>query len=175
MEKMVDHIPVLGPFCKLTEPAVYELAGLAGFDFAIIDLEHGPISYETAQKLVRTCELTGISPIIRVPKNEEHYISKALDIGAHGVEVPEINNREQAEKLATAARYYPEGMRGQCRFVRAAEYSRMAKKDYYQFANKNTVVIAHLEGMEGINNLDEFWRLRGSTSSLSGLMTSRNP
>lgn len=161
MEKMVKHLPVLGPFCKLTEPAIYELAGLAGFDFAIIDMEHGPISYETAQNLVRTCELAGISPIIRVSKNEAHYISRALDIGAHGVEVPEINNKEQAERLASAARYYPEGMRGQCRFVRAAEYSRMEKKEYYQFANKNTVVIAHLEGMEGIHNLDEILEVKG--------------
>jgi len=161
MEKMLNHTPVLGPFCKLTEPAIYELAGLANFDFVIIDMEHGPISYETAQNIVRTCELAGISPIIRVPKNEEQYILRALDIGAHGVEVPEINNKEQAEKLAAAARYYPEGMRGLCRFVRAAEYSRMVKKDYYQFANKNTFVIAHLEGTEGMNNLDEILEVKG--------------
>jgi 4-hydroxy-2-oxoheptanedioate aldolase len=161
MEKMLNHTPVLGPFCKITDPAIFEIAGLAGFDFAIIDMEHGPVSYETAQNLVRTCELTGISPIIRVPKNEDHYILRALDIGAHGVEVPEINSKEQAEKLALASRYYPKGMRGQCRFVRAAEYSRMAKKDYYQFANQNTIVIAHLEGVEGLNNLDEILEVEG--------------
>ena len=159
--KLLKDQPVLGPFCKMAEPAIYELIGLAGFDFAIIDLEHGPLSYETAQNLVRACELNGTSPIIRVPHNEEHYILRALDIGAHGVEVPEINTKEQAEKLAKAARYYPEGNRGLCCYVRAAEYSRMPKADYFSYANGNTLVIAHLEGREGLANLDEILEVEG--------------
>lgn len=152
---------VLGPFCKSIEPAIYEIAGLAGFDFVIIDLEHGPISYETAQNLIRTCELVGVSPIVRVPRNEEHYILRALDIGAHGVEVPEINTKEQAERLVEAARYYPEGKRGVCRYVRAAEYSRTTKAEYFKKANANTLVIAHLEGLEGLKNLDQILEVKG--------------
>ncbi len=160
-QKMAHKKWALGPFCKSTEPAIYEIAGLAGFDFAIIDMEHGPISYETAQNLIRTCELVGVSPIIRVPRNEEHYILRALDIGAHGVEVPEINTKEQAEKLAEAARYYPEGKRGVCRYVRAAEYSRSTKAEYFRQANANTIVIAHLEGLEGLKNLDQILEVKG--------------
>lgn len=160
-QKMEQGQWVLGPFCKTTESAIYEIAGLAGFDFAIIDMEHGPISYETAQNLIRVCELAGVSPIIRVPRNEEHYVLRALDIGAHGVEVPEINTKEQAEKLAEAARYYPEGKRGLCRFVRAAEYSHTPKAEYFQRANQNAMVIAHLEGMEGLKNLDEILEVKG--------------
>ncbi len=161
-QKIDQNQMVLGPFCKLTEPAIYELLGLAGFDFAIIDMEHGPISFETAQNLIRVCELNQVSPVVRVPKNEEHYILRALDIGAHAVEVPEINTREQAERLAEAARYYPEGKRGLCRFVRAAEYSRMSRgADYLRCANRNIVVIAHLEGIEGVGNLDEILEVEG--------------
>ena len=160
-QKMMRGGVVLGPFCKMTDPAVYEIAGLSGFDFAIIDMEHGPISYETAQNLVRTCELVGISPVVRVPKNEEHYILKALDIGAHGVEVPEINTKEQAERLAAAARYYPQGQRGVCRYVRAAEYSKTPRADYFPRANQNTTVIGHLEGIEGVNNLDQILEVPG--------------
>jgi 4-hydroxy-2-oxoheptanedioate aldolase len=152
---------VLGPFCKLSEPAIYELAGLAKFDFVIIDMEHGPLTYETAQNLIRTCELNGISPVIRVPANEEHLILRALDIGAHGVEVPEINTREDAEKLVNAARYYPQGSRGVCRFVRAAEYSRMPGAAYFATANQNVSVIAHLEGVKGIANLDQILEVEG--------------
>ncbi|MGE5604743.1 MAG: HpcH/HpaI aldolase family protein, partial [Bacteroidota bacterium] len=156
-----DGKVVLGPFCKLTEAAVYEIIGLAGFDFAIIDMEHGPISYETAQNLIRTCELVGISPVVRVPKNEEHYILKALDIGAHGIEAPEINSKEQAEKLVESSRYYPLGKRGVCRFVRAAEYSKTPKEKYFFQANENTVVIGHLEGREGLANLDAILEVQG--------------
>lgn len=161
LQKLGNEEVVLGPFCKLAEPAIYELAGLAGFDFAIIDLEHGPLTYETAQNAIRACELSGVSPVIRVPKNEEEYILRALDIGAHGVEVPEINTKEEAEKLAKACRYYPRGNRGVCRFVRAAEYSRMPKAEYFNFANENVAVIAQLEGIEGVNNLDAILEVEG--------------
>ncbi|NLW56146.1 MAG: aldolase [Firmicutes bacterium] len=161
LHKLRKREVVIGPFCKLAEPAIYELAGLAGFDFAIIDLEHGPLSFESAQNAIRACELARISPVIRVPKNEEHYILRALDIGAHGVQVPAINTKEQAEKLAQACRYYPQGNRGVCRFVRAAEYSRLPKTDYFQYANANVTVIAHLEGVEGINNLDAILAVEG--------------
>lgn len=160
-EKLNLNKNVFGPFCKLSDPAIYELAGLAKFDFAIIDMEHGPISYETAQNLIRTCELVGVSPVIRVPRNEEYYILRALDIGAHAVEVPEINNYEQAQKLADSARYYPNGQRGLCRYVRAAKYSQMPKDEYFRSANQNVMVIAHLEGIEGINNLDKILSVDG--------------
>lgn len=151
----------LGPFCKLTEATLYELVGLAGFDFAIIDMEHGPASYETALNLVRACELRGVSPIIRVPANEEHYILRALDIGAHGVEVPEINNADAAARLVAASRYHPEGCRGLCRFVRAASYSHQDKAEYLAQANKDILVIAHIEGREGLENLDAILAVRG--------------
>ncbi len=160
-EKLSQNKVVLGPFCKLTDPTIYELVGLAKFDFVIIDMEHGPISYETAQDLIRTCELVGVSPVVRVSKNEEHLILRALDIGAHGVEVPEINTREQAQKLSIAARYYPAGNRGVCRFVRAAEYSGMMKNEYFKFANQNVTTIAHLEGIKGVNNLDDILEVAG--------------
>lgn len=160
-EKMAQGKAVLGPFCKMTDAAVYEIAGLAGFDFAIIDMEHGPIGYETAQNLVRACELSGISPIIRVPANEPHVILRALDIGAHGVEVPEINCKADAQKLAEAARYYPKGNRGVCRFVRNADYSDLPKAAYFDQANERTLVIAHLEGKEGLENLDEIMEVDG--------------
>lgn len=161
LEKLLKREVVLGPFCKLSDPAIYELIGLAGFDYAIIDLEHGPLTYESAQNAIRACELVGISPVVRVPTNEEHYILRALDIGAHGIQVPEINTKEQAEKLAQACRYYPKGNRGVCRFVRAAQYSRMPKDEYFKFANENLTVIAHLEGVEGVNNLDDILEVEG--------------
>lgn len=159
--KLSEGRAVLGPFCKCGEGAIYELAGLAGFDFAIIDMEHGPLSYETAQNLVRACEAAEISPVIRVPQNEAQYISRALDLGAHGVQVPEINSGEEAARLAAAARYHPLGARGVCRFVRAAEYSRVSKERYFAQANAQVLVIAHLEGERGLKNLAEILQVPG--------------
>lgn len=160
-QKIADKGAVLGPFCKMIEPGGYEIMGLAGFDFAIIDMEHGPISFERAQDLVRACELVGVSPVVRIPRNEEHYIIRALDIGAHGVQVPEINTRIQAEALAKAARYYPRGERGLCRYVRAAGYSSVPSAEYIPGANESVTVIAHLEAGEGLENLDEILAVDG--------------
>ncbi len=152
---------VLGPFCKMSDPTVYELAGLAGFDFAIIDMEHGPLGFETAQQLVRTCEMAGISPVIRIPANRGEYVQRALDIGAHAVQVPEINTAADAQCLVDAAKFHPEGRRGVCRFVRAAQYTRLDKQEYFGLANRQQQVIAHIEGRTGFDNLDAILAVDG--------------
>ena len=151
----------VGPFLKITDPAIVEIAAYAGFDYVIIDSEHGPISMESAQNMIRAAGAAGITPIIRVLKNEPELILRALDIGAHGVQVPEVNTREQAEKLVEASRYYPQGSRGVCRFVRAAQYSKQPKDEYFRSANETVTVIAHLEGVEGISNLDAILEVEG--------------
>lgn len=152
---------VLGPFCKMSEPTVYELAGLAGFDFAIIDMEHGPLGFETAQQLVRTCELAGISPVIRIPANRGEYVQRALDIGAHAVQVPEINTPDDARSLVDAAKFHPAGRRGVCRFVRAARYTQLDKQEYFGLANRQQQVIVHIEGRTGFENLDAILAVEG--------------
>lgn len=118
-----DGKVVFGPFVKLTDPAVVEVLGYAGFNFVIIDGEHGPISIESAQNLLRAAESVNITPIIRVGSNDEILIQRALDIGAQGVQIPQINSKSDALKTIKSAKYSPEGERGVCRYVRAANYS----------------------------------------------------
>jgi len=160
-EKLDNGQPVIGSFSKITDPAVVEIMGLAGFDFAIIDMEHGPISVETAQNSIRAAELVGISPIIRVSENDPVSILRCLDIGAEGVEVPQIRNAKDAEITASSARFYPQGDRGVCRYVRAARYSSMDRKEYFKMANERTITIGHLEGVEAVKNLDEIMAVDG--------------
>ncbi|MBA7573024.1 5-keto-4-deoxy-D-glucarate aldolase [subsurface metagenome] len=146
---------VFGPFVKLIEPAVVEILGYSGFDFVIIDAEHGPISIESIQNLLRAAESVNTTAIIRVGNNDEILIQRALDIGAQGVQIPQINSKFDAAKAISSAKYSPEGKRGVCRFVRAANYSSMDKFEYFKVANEETLVIIHIEGSEGIDNLDE--------------------
>ncbi len=146
---------VIGPFMKLTDPAAVEIAGYAGFDFVIIDTEHGPLSIETAQNLIRAAEVAGITPIIRVTENNPTLILRALDIGAQGVEIPQINNKESAIRAIEATKFSPTGNRGVCRFVRAAGYSASDRYKYFEHSNRETISILHIEGIEGINNLEE--------------------
>jgi len=146
---------VFGPFMKFADPAAVEIVGFAGFDFVIIDAEHGPISMQNAQNMIRAAEIANITPVIRVANNDEALILRALDIGAQGIEIPQINSKLQAIKAVRSVKYAPQGERGVCRYVRAANYSSINKFKYFKSANKETMIIAHIEGVEGINNLGE--------------------
>ena len=105
--------------------------------------------------MIRAAEAAGITPIVRVDKNEETSILRVLDIGAHGVEIPQINCKGDAIRAVNSVKYSPQGFRGVCRYVRAANYSSMDKFQYFELANKETMIIAHIEGIKGIDNLDE--------------------
>jgi 4-hydroxy-2-oxoheptanedioate aldolase len=152
---------VFGPFMKFTDPAAVEIMGFAGFDFVIIDSEHGPISIQNVQNMIRAAESANITPIIRVSDNDEAIILRALDIGAQGIQIPQINSRSEAMRAVKSVKYSPQGERGVCRYVRAANYSSMDKVKYFKYANNETMIIAHIEGMEGINNLDEILSVPG--------------
>jgi len=145
---------VFGPFMKFTDPAAVEIMGFAGFDFVIIDAEHGPISMENAQNMIRAAESVNVTPIIRVGNNDESFILRALDIGAQGIEIPQINSKPDALRAVKSVKYSPQGERGVCRYVRAANYSSTDKFEYFKSANDETMIIAHIEGVEGINNFN---------------------
>ena len=160
-ENLKNKKSSIGPFSKSSDPSIIECIGLAGFDFVIIDLEHGPNSIETAQNLIRAAIIHNLTPIIRVGENKESIISKALDIGAQGVQVPQINSKEDAQQVVDSAKFSPLGRRGVCRYVRAADYSSKDKNEYFIDSNNKTLVIIHIEGEEGLENLDHILKIDG--------------
>ncbi|MCD6003896.1 hypothetical protein K7H08_03480 [Halomonas sp. IOP_6] len=143
----------MGIFSKTIDSAFVEAAGLSGLDFIILDTEHGPVSLDTLHHHVRASRLTSMSALIRVKGVDAHAIGSALDTGAAGVQVPNINTAAQAKAAVDAARFYPLGSRGVCRFVRAAQFGSQDKVDYFSEANRSIVVL-QVEGLEGVNNLD---------------------
>jgi len=143
---------LFGTFVQIPSPAVVELAGYAGFDFVIIDFEHGPLGIETATNMVRAANACGTSPVIRVAKNDPFLIGQALDIGAEGIMVPQITNYAAAMDAVRATRYGSEGIRGACPCVRAAKYSG-TDASYFTKANEDVVTILLLEGREAIDNI----------------------
>lgn len=152
---------LFGPFLNLCQPAVMEIAGIAGFDFAIIDTEHGEISADRAVDMVRAAKLAGISPVVRVYGNQPELISKALDIGAEAVQIPQVSSRTEAQAAVWAAKFSPEGCRGANRYVRAARYSAADKTAYFTKANRETAVIIQVEGKAGLDNLTEIITVPG--------------
>ncbi len=145
---------VIGFFSKTAEPAFIEAMGYAGGDFVIIDLEHGPNTIQTAQNLVRAAECSGIFPIIRVKEENNCVMGEALDIGALGIQVPQVCSKEDAENVRKHTKFSPLGERGVCRFVRAADYSAKDRFEYFKEANE-AVTVLQIEGKEGIENLSE--------------------
>ena len=153
-------IPTYGPFVQLNAPGICEILGHAGFDYCIIDLEHGVIDVDTAENMVRAANAAGIAPIVRVAFNRKELISQALNLGACGVHVPHISTVKEAEEAVWASKFFPLGGRGVCPFVRAARYS-ADKAIYYEKANTETMVILAIEGKEGIDNLREILQVKG--------------
>ncbi|MDR2886515.1 MAG: aldolase [Bacteroidales bacterium] len=159
-EKLLKGEPVYGPFMKTGDAAFVECAGHAGFDFCILDMEHGPVDFFNLQNLIRGAEAAGILPVVRTYDSSETAISKALDIGAKGVQVPQIQSAEEAREVIKAARYFPKGERGVCRFVRAANYSSTPRNEYFESANE-ALVILQVEGKQVVNHLDDILAVEG--------------
>ena len=147
-------------FSKSEDPAFVEAMGYAGLDFVIIDLEHGPNSIRSAQNLVRAAQLSGAFPIIRVKEGADHVMAEALDIGAGGIQVPQITCGVEAREVVKRTKFAPVGERGVCRFVRAAHYSAMDRYDYFKSANES-VIILQIEGQSGIDDLDAILDVEG--------------
>lgn len=80
---------LMGVFCKTTAPEFIEVIGHAGFDFCILDMEHGPVNLETLQTLIRAAEISGTLPIVRTHGNAAHDVAAPLDLGAAGIQVPQ--------------------------------------------------------------------------------------
>lgn len=159
-DKIANSEPVFGIFMKTGDPMFVEAAGIGGFDYVILDTEHGPVSIENQQNNIRAAEARGTVPIIRLPDCDENTIGKALDIGAYGIQVPQIKTAEEAEKVVKYSKFYPYGMRGVCRFVRAADYSNMDRYEYFE-STKDLLIILQLEGVQAIENLDEILEVQG--------------
>lgn len=145
---------VLGLFVNCSYPGFVEICGYAGFDFAIIDLEHGPLHPLVAENLCRAADCVGIAPLVRVGKNDSLHIQRALDIGSAGVQVPQIETKADAEACVRSAKYSPLGSRGLSFYTRAGVYT-AAGAQITDKLNEESLVVIHVEGIRGVENLNE--------------------
>ena len=150
----------LGPFMICTDPAMVESAGRAGYDFVLLDMEHGTTTFQTLPNLIRAANVTGVCPVVRVPRGSDIWIDQALDVGAGAVMIPQIDTAEQARAAVSAAKFSPVGTRGTCRFVRSAGFGDVPGSEYFSKA-QDTVVILQAEGKKAIENLDEILDVPG--------------
>ncbi len=145
---------VLGPFINCAYPALIEICGHAGFDFAIIDLEHGALHTLVAEDLCRAADCVGLAPVVRVRKNDAPQIQRALDIGSAGVQVPQIETKADAEAVVRGAKYSPLGARGLSFYTRAGVYSAAGTQITDQL-NEESLTVVHVEGKRGVDNVEQ--------------------
>lgn len=149
----------IGTFVTNPSPDLVEIIALGGFDFIVIDTEHGDLSIESTKNLVRAAEYRGMTPITRVTKNSTTDILRALDVGAHGVQIPQVNTVEDAKKAIQAAKYFPVGNRGLA-LARSADYGNVDAFQYFKSSNEETLISIHCENTIGYKNLDEILQLK---------------
>jgi 4-hydroxy-2-oxoheptanedioate aldolase len=167
-EKLAKGDVVLGVFVAVPSPDIVEMAGYMGFDFVLLDAEHGPMSVETAAHLMRAAECAGIVPIVNVPSLSRQTIARYLDIGALGIQVPQVNDRNEAEAIVDAVKYHPLGSRGMAR-PRAGHYGLVGSlQEYMTDANQETMVVASIENIEGVKHLPHILNTDGIDVFLIG-------
>jgi 2-keto-3-deoxy-L-rhamnonate aldolase RhmA len=156
---------LLGTMVTLASPASAEVLAALGFDWLFVDAEHGPLE---------TRELTGIlqavgdkaACIVRVPEDADVPLKKVLELGAHGIIVPQVNSAEQAANVVKWARYAPEGTRG-VGLARAHGYG-LRFREYLGAANRETAVIVQAEHVRAVENIDAIVRVPGVDAVLLG-------
>ncbi len=159
--KLAGGQVVFGAIISRYSPDLVELLGATGYDFVMIDCEHGPMSLDQVEHMVRAAEVFGITPIARVPDHADSTILRYLDRGLQGVIVPHINTGGEADAVARAARYHPEGHRG-VGGGRAHDYGvKVSREESTRWINSQTLVIPMVEDTEAVENLDEILAVPG--------------
>jgi 4-hydroxy-2-oxoheptanedioate aldolase len=142
-----------GTFINLGSPVSAEIAGRAGFDWLMLDYEHGPGSEETLLHQLHAVSGTGAATVVRLAANEAPRFKRVLDLGAGGVMVPYVNTAEEARAAVSAVRYPPHGTRGVSKFNRAAGFGQNFD-DYYAHSHERLVTMAQIETPESLTHLD---------------------
>lgn len=142
--------------CQLRSASlrIAEVIGFCGFDFIYIDTEHFTCDHETIENLVRTAQLSGVVPLVRLPDHDRGRIAQYLDVGVSGIILPHVDNADQATQAMDVGKYAPEGNRGFSGNARAADYGFVDRSRYTALANRNTLIIGMIESVAGLENLD---------------------
>jgi 2-dehydro-3-deoxyglucarate aldolase len=156
---------LLGTMVTLANAASAEVLASLGFDWLFVDAEHGPIETRELNEILQAVG-DKAACIVRVPEAAEVPIKKALDLGAHGIIVPQVNTAEQAANIVRWSRYAPEGARG-VGLARAQGYG-LKFREYLSAANREIAVIVQAEHVRAVENIDAIVRVPGVDAVLLG-------
>ncbi len=156
---------LIGTMVTLPLPAIAEILADIGFDWLFVDGEHGPLE---TREILAILQAVGdrVPCLVRVPGAEEPPIKKALDLGAEGIIVPQVNTVEQAASVVRFARYAPAGSRG-VGLARAHGYG-MRFQEYLEAANQRVTVVVQAEHAQAVENIESIVKVEGIDAVLLG-------
>ena len=156
--------PLLGTFIKTPHPHVVEVLSQSPFDCLCLDAEHAPFDRSDLDSCIFAARAAGMPVLVRPAANAPHEILNALDCGADGILVPHIRSAADARTLAASAHYGPGGgipRRGYAGSSRAARYGGVSIADHLKASRDRTVVIAQIEDVEALDEIDEIAQVEG--------------
>ena len=156
-QKLAEGQQVVGGTITTADPEIYCAMANAGFDFLWIEMQHSPLTYTDAARMIWACRDAPAIPFIRVPDATEGDIQKATDIGALGIIIPMVDTLEKVKNAITFANYPPIGKRSQG----GGQYRAIWGNDYRGAANDNIMIVAMIESPAGVEIVEEVANLPG--------------
>lgn len=165
-DKLKSNALTVGSWISLGHPSIAEILAHAGFDWLVVDMEHTTISIEQAGELIRTIDLCGASPLVRLTSNHPDQIKRVMDAGAHGIVVPMVVSADDAARAVAATRYAPQGTRG-VGLGRAQKYG-PGFTDYLHWQQDGPVVIVQIEHQDALDQLESILSVPGVDGFIIG-------
>jgi len=164
--KLKNNQLTIGSWITIGHTSVVDIMASAGFEWLVIDIEHTSIDLSTAHNLISTIQANNMKALVRVSKNEEVVIKRILDMGADGIVVPMIKSKADALEAIDYAKYPPVGKRGVGLF-RAQKYG-LGFDEYKKWVNEELVIIAQIEHIEAVKNIDDIITTEGIDGVIIG-------
>ena len=165
-KRLASNLITVGSWITIGNVTIAEIMAGAGFDWLVVDLEHSVISIDVAGDLIRTIDLCGVAPLVRLTSNDPDQIKRVMDAGAHGIIVPMVNCADEAELAVAAVRYAPDGTRG-VGLARAQGYG-VRFREYFAWQKENAVVIVQIEHKDALEHLEEILTVPGVDGFIIG-------
>lgn len=165
-EKLTNRQLSIGSWLTIPHQSVVEILATAGFEWLVIDLEHAAVDFQAMQNIIGHIQGNGMEALVRVSKNEEVVIKRAMDAGANGVIVPMVKSRKDAETAVGFVKYPPHGNRG-VGLSRAQHYG-IGFETYKEWLEKEAIIILQIEHIEAIKNLEEILGVDGVDGIIVG-------
>lgn len=161
-QKLLAGKAALGVSIMIPSVQLVEMAGKLGYDWVLIDCEHGSITLETVEYMVMAAEASSITPIIRPQKNDPELIGQYMDRGVMGIQAPHVSSAEEAREIINAVKYQPIGSRSLAVGTRSANYGfGITLTEYAEQANQDLLVCVQIEDKDAVDNLDAIAKVEG--------------